>query len=68
MNEIYDEVKNLENQQKQIKHELFKLCWFMRGGIQIEEAYYLSSQDREIAFSIVKENLEVTKKTGMPFF
>lgn len=68
MDEIYAEVKNLENQQKQIKHELFKLCWYMRGGVQIEEAFYLSPEDREIIGNIVKENLETTKKSGLPFF
>ena len=40
----------------------------MRGGIQLEEIYFLSPEDRELIASIVKENLETTKKTGMPFF
>jgi hypothetical protein len=68
MNQIYAEVKNLENQQKQLKHELYKICWFMRGGIPLEDAYFLSYEDREIIGTIVKENMDVTKKTGLPFF
>ena len=40
----------------------------MRGGIQLEEVYFLSPEDRELISNIVKENLETTKKTGMPFF
>lgn len=68
MDEIYKEVENLENQQKQLKHELYKICWYMRGGIPLEEAYYLSPVDREIIGNIVKENLETTKKSGLPFF
>ncbi len=40
----------------------------MRGGIQLEEAYYLTPEDREIIGTIVKENLETTKKSGLPFF
>jgi hypothetical protein len=68
MDEIYTEVKNLENQQKQLKHELFKLCWYMRGGVQLEEAFYMCLEDREIIASIVKENIETTRKTGLPFF
>lgn len=68
MDEIYAEVKNLEGQQKQLKHELYKICWFMRGGIPLEDAYFLSNEDRSIIGDIVKENLETTRKTGMPFF
>lgn len=40
----------------------------MRGGVSLEEAYFMSAEDREIIANIVKENLEVTKKSGLPFF
>lgn len=40
----------------------------MRGGVTLEEVYWMSSEDREIVSSIVKENLETTKKSGLPFF
>jgi hypothetical protein len=58
----------MESEQKQIKHNLFQLCWYMRGGLTYEEAFFLSSEEREIISSIVKQNLETTKKTGIPFF
>ena len=68
MAEILEEVKNYENYQKEIKSELFKICWYMRGGITIEEAYNLSQEDKLLINDIVKENLETTKKSGLPFF
>lgn len=40
----------------------------MRGGVTIDEGYNLSYEDRSIISDIVKENLETTKKSGMPFF
>ena len=40
----------------------------MRGGLSIDDAHYLSWSEREIIGKLVKENLETTKKTGMPFF
>jgi hypothetical protein len=40
----------------------------MRGSISIEEAYQLDFEDRNILFKLVEENLETTKKTGLPFF
>jgi hypothetical protein len=40
----------------------------MRGGITYEEAFFLSNEEREIIGGIVKQNLETTKKSGLPFF
>ena len=40
----------------------------MRGGISYEDAFYMSAEEREIISKIVKENLETTKKSGLPFF
>ena len=40
----------------------------MRGGITIDEAFGLSYDDRRIIASIVEENLEITKESGLPFF
>ena len=40
----------------------------MRGSVSWDDSYGLSVEDRTIIAEIVKENLETTKKTGMPFF
>jgi hypothetical protein len=40
----------------------------MRGGLSLEEAYHLSPDDRVLITELVKDNLETTKETGMPFF
>ena len=40
----------------------------MRGGVTLDEAYQLSYEDKEIIASIVKENLNTTKESGLPFF
>ena len=58
----------MENSQKELKHELMKICWFMRGGITIGEMYESSHEDREIMGSVAKDNLDTAKKTGQPFF
>lgn len=60
--------ENLENEGKNLKHELLKMCWYMRGGITYQEALVMGVQEREMVASIIKENLETTKKTGQPFF
>ena len=53
---------------KKIRGETLKLCWYMRGGITYNEAMNMSSQERELISGIIKENLETTKKSGLPFF
>lgn len=57
-----------ESEAKALKKDLFKLCWFMRGGITLQELYNLDSEDREIIGKIIEENLDTTKESGLPFF
>lgn len=62
------EVRTMEADQKQIKNDIFKLCWYMRGGVSLDEGFSLSIEDRKIISNIIEENLETTKKSGLPFF
>ena len=58
----------METDTKNIRLDVLKLCWYMRGGVTYEEAMQMSQGDRAIINDIVKENLETTKKSGLPFF
>ena len=60
--------KQLENQSKALKEEALRLCWYMRGGLSYEESMMLSLDERKLIGKIVKDNLETSKKSGMPFF
>ena len=66
--DIISYLKDLENQSKNLKLELLKVCWFMRGGVTWQESLNLSPEERTIVSQLVKENMETTKKTGQPFF
>ena len=66
--EIVSTLKDMENNQKAIKLDLLKICWYMRGGVTYDEANTMSPEEREMVGKLVKENLETTKKTGQPFF
>jgi hypothetical protein len=57
----------MDKEVKAIKKDALKLCWYMRG-LSYSEAMNLSWEEREIVGEIIKENLETTKKTGLPFF
>ena len=43
----------MENNTKEIRHELLKLCWYMRGGVTYAEAASMSPQDREMVAKLV---------------
>ena len=66
-----DIVKLLEGYEKESKayrEETLRLCWYMRGGLTYTEAMNLSKEEREIIAKIIEDNLEATKKSGLPFF
>jgi hypothetical protein len=66
--EILREVENLDKESAALKADLMKMCWYMRGGITLDDAYAMCQEDRTIVADIIKENLETTKKSGLPFF
>ena len=51
-----------------IRREALKFTWYMRGGITYDQSMQLSYEERKIINEIVTENLETTKKSGLPFF
>lgn len=67
MPEILQYVKGLDNEAKSIKRDAMKIAWYMRG-MSYSEALNLTPEDREIVGDIIKDNLETTKKSGLPFF
>ena len=65
---IVEIIDDLDKDSKALKKSILELCWYMRGGVTLEEAWQLGFQDRVIINDIIKNNLEVTKESGLPFF
>ena len=61
-------LKGMDNESKNLKLELMKLCWHMRGGVSWQESLNMSPDERTIIAQLVKENMDTTKKSGLPFF
>lgn len=56
-----------EGQAKEIKDEIFRISWYMRGGVSSHDLFHTYSfEDRRMMFSIIKENIEATKNSKMP--
>ena len=68
LNEIQQVVEEFEKDSKAMKKELYKIAWYMRGSLSITESYMLDYTDRTIISEIIKENLDTTKQTNLPFF
>lgn len=66
--EIEKVLNDLEKDTRALKEEALHISWYMRGGISYDDAMLLCVAEREIINKIIKENLETTKKSGLPFF
>ena len=51
-----------------IRQEALQLSWYMRGGLSYDHALQLSVAERKLINQLIKDNLETTKKSGLPFF
>jgi hypothetical protein len=58
----------MEKESNEIRQEALKMSWYMRGGITYDQALQLSVKERTTISELIKDNLETTKKTGLPFF
>jgi hypothetical protein len=58
----------MERESKALKEECLKITWYMRGGVTYDQAVLLSTEERRIIADLIKENMETTKKSGLPFF
>ena len=66
--EIAGLIERFEAEIKDLKDEFFRISWYMRGGVTADQLFYLYSyEDRTIMNNIIKENIELTKKTGNNF-
>jgi hypothetical protein len=61
-------VDQMEKDVDNIRQEALKMSWYMRGGITYNQALQLSANERKFIGTLIKENLETTKKSGLPFF
>lgn len=51
-----------------IRSESMKLSWYMRGGITYDQVLQLSFGERQMIADLAKDNIETTKKSGLPWF
>ena len=51
-----------------IREDCLRISWNMRGGVTYNTALEMSAAERRIVGQLVKENHDIVKKTGLPYF
>lgn len=58
----------MDQEAKSIRSDGLRLAWHMRGGATYEQVMMMSSDERRMISELVKDNIETTKKTRLPWF
>jgi hypothetical protein len=58
----------MESETNSIKEHAIRMAWYMRGGVSYEDVLNMSSSERNSISKLIEDNLDTTKKSGMPFF
>jgi hypothetical protein len=58
----------MEKDVNTIKSHALKLTWHMRGGVSYTDVMNMSIDERNMITKLIGENMETTKKSGLPFF
>ena len=66
--QIAEMLDQMDKEVSNIRQEALRLSWYMRGGLTYDQAMSLSLEERNLINDLIKEHLETTKKSGLPFF
>jgi hypothetical protein len=61
-------IESMDNEARAIRDEALRMMWWMRGGLNYEDAMLLGQVEKEIINQIIKDNMKSTKDSGLPFF
>lgn len=58
----------MEQEADELRRQSLKMSWYMRGGLSYDDVLSLSHRERTMVSGIIKDNLETTKNSKLPFF
>jgi hypothetical protein len=61
-------VDQMEQEADSIRQQSLKMSWYMRGGATYEDIMQMSFRERSMIGDLIKDNLETTKNSKLPFF
>jgi hypothetical protein len=66
--EIEKLLEQFDTEVRTISKEATDIAWYSRGSLMWSDAFALSPDQRKIWNDMIKDHLETTKKSGLPFF
>lgn len=66
--EISKLVDRMDQEADSIRQQSIKMAWYMRGGATYQDIMQMSFRERTFVSELIKENLETTKTSKLPFF
>lgn len=61
-------VSQMDQEADSLRRQGIKMSWYMRGGATYEDVMNMSFNERMMLNELIKENLETTQKSKLPFF
>mgnify|MGYP007090099803 CR=1 FL=1 len=58
----------MDQEAANIRRQALKMSWHMRGGATYEDVLNMSYSERTMIGDLIKDNLETTKTSRLPFF
>jgi hypothetical protein len=65
---VEDLLNQMEREANELKRQGLKMSWYMRGGATYEDVMNMSHAERTMISELIKDNLETTKNSKLPFF
>lgn len=58
----------MDQEANSLRRQCIKMSWYMRGGATYDDVMQMSHTERIMISELIKENLETTKSSKLPFF
>ena len=55
----------MTSESRAIEKQVLEICWYMRGGVTLEQAWQLTYDQRATVMDIINKNIERTKESGI---
>ncbi len=61
-------VDRMDQEASDLRRQGLKMSWYMRGGASYDDVMNMSHHERTMVSELIKDNLETTKTSKLPFF
>ena len=66
--QVEELLNQMEGEANELRRQGLKMSWYMRGGATYDDVMNMSHAERTMISELIKDNLETTKNSKLPFF